>query len=294
MTSFPRKYPASGDGTSVEAHRETSDGSNSRLDPGPGSQNEKPNDSARLGPDKGRRTESRRPSAWDERTATLGRVTSDRPKRGYPAAIILATSLSLWVSGTGCGLLEDKATAEAEPEPTSSAAPVETNASPPTTTPAPQAPAPQPPSPTPTEPPAPSPSPLSTAPFPEPTVKKPGGTIPGPLPAAPALRPSEEQWAKAPRSSPQKKTGKIDCFTKKLGDWVRVVCTGPLAQTPILNLSKGDFGDIVDATGETGVYYQWKAGQDIVLDWKLGEDKVDFVARWETGAPQPAAVGVFK
>jgi hypothetical protein len=252
-------------GRGPEAHRETPAGSKSRQGPSPRSQTE---------------------ISW---RCYLGRVTSDRPIRRCAAATTIALSLSLCLSGTGCDLLEKKPKAEAEAEPErTSAAPAETNASPPQAPPPPTAPSPPP---TATAPPT---QPLSTAPFPDPSTKKPGGAIPGPLPAPPAPRPGEEQWAKAARSNPQKKAGKIDCFTKSIGDWVRVVCSGPLGQTPILNMSKGDFGNIVDETGETGVYYEWKAGQDIVLDWHLGQDKIGFTAKWDAGAPRPAAVGVFK
>lgn len=150
---------------------------------------------------------------------------------------------------------------------------------------------------------APSPQPTETAapaplqpPDAAPTAS---GSEPPAGPNGRSAVPTLEEWSKVGEVTVLG-SGKLDCETKKVREWIRVSCRGESRErgkpTGVRITHGGGKGDTFTfaSGGVASLIYPFFQGQHLEATFTWERTRRGFKAEWPHGAPQPTAYGIFE
>jgi hypothetical protein len=119
------------------------------------------------------------------------------------------------------------------------------------------------------------------------------------LPPGRTTMPTLEEWAKMPKEVTVKGSSALNCETKILREYFRVVCRGKndTGGTPTtLHVDKGGRGEALAhvGAGVTSLVVPFVEGTDLEVTFSWTDKSHKLVAKWPKGTKQPIVVGVFE
>ncbi|HTJ81738.1 MAG TPA: hypothetical protein VL400_08425, partial [Polyangiaceae bacterium] len=129
------------------------------------------------------------------------------------------------------------------------------------------------------------------------------GTAPPPMPTGPiaghSAVPTQQEWEGVGEVTVTG-SGKLNCETKAIREWVRVSCKGkndtggtPTGVSIDKGGGKGDTFTFISG-GVASLVYPFADGQDIAATFTWTDKSAKFTSQWPHGAPKPAAFGKFE
>lgn len=128
----------------------------------------------------------------------------------------------------------------------------------------------------------------------------PSTSWPPPIPSGKSAVPTTEEWNAQTREVTVLGSGKLNCETKQVREWIRVSCkgkndTGGEATGVKVTKGGGRGDDFVFASGGVAsLVYRFYEGQSLEAEFKWTDKTKTLVVAWPNGAPEPPARGAFK
>jgi hypothetical protein len=137
-------------------------------------------------------------------------------------------------------------------------------------------------------------------PTPAPVATTPSSDWPPKIPAGKSSPPTPDEWAGQTREVTVLGSGKLNCETKQVREWIRVSCrgkndTGGEPTTVRLTRGGGRGDEFVFAANKvTSLVYRFFEGISMEAEFSWTDKSKTLVIAWPRGAPEPPARGVFR